>query len=479
MTGDSSSDLLDEYVTLLREFGLPPADVRELHADENAPSDAPLREFVARRVDGRSREALFSDLVETLTQSRRGISATASYWNYAPEVHLDEVFEPYGCSVTFRDAAHGGDGASVEIDLEDAGGSSHTMRFEYPDTPLGDDNLPALLDAVERELLADTDLAFALLSDIDRRWRVVLLESDRLAELRRRRGDRIEFAGRPLLAADQPRAYASGESADAYPNPPETPAETARPERTTTADDARNATVDPADLLADGDAARIDDAEPTADPGAVLDASPAEVMADGAAEASGPSGTGVEASDRELKRVFGDLSDVSLEPTVTDETGRDLRPNDPPVLELGTGADPASNEIGSSGGSATDRPVDGTDEEPDAIDGLFEELERKAITGDGGASGGGTAVVAGAASPGGPTADRGVRGEDEDDPTPEELLAAAEGGDADSLATAGDGDADSGAATDDGDEQSLAPADEGDAPGEFEWLSDQELAERE
>src|SRR6056297_934914 len=128
MTGDSPPDLLTEYVTLLREFGLSTEAIRELHVDDEAPEDAPLREFVARRVDADSREALFSRLVETLTQSRRGISATASYWNYAPEVHLDEVFEPYGCSVTFRDAVHGGDGASVEIELEDAGGSIHTMR---------------------------------------------------------------------------------------------------------------------------------------------------------------------------------------------------------------------------------------------------------------------------------------------------------------------------------------------------------------
>ncbi len=466
MTGDSSSDPLTEYVALLREFGLPPEDIRELHADENAPSDGSLREFVARRLDGGSREDLFSTLVETLTQSRRGISATASYWNYAPEVHLDEVFEPYGCSVTFRDAAHGGDGASVEIELEDAGGSSHTMRFEYPDTPLGDDNLPALLDAVERELLASTDLTFALLSPIDRRWRVVLLEADRLAELRRRHGERIEFAGRPLLREDQPPAYASGESAAAYPQPPD---ETAGTARTTTADDeAREPTVAPAGLVGNGDAGTDDVAETAADPGAVLDASPAEIAADEVVEGPGRSDTGVEASDEELRQVFGDLSDVSLEPTATDETGRDLRPNDPPVLELGTGADASSRESGSSGDPSA-RRTDGAGEEPDAIDGLFEELERKAITGDGSTSGGGAAVVAGAASAPAPTAnvpERGARGDE--DPSPEQLLAEADADDADSAP-----------ATDDGDTDSLAVADEGEAPGEFEWLSDQELAERE
>src|SRR6056297_1079744 len=327
MIGDSSSDLLTEYVTLLREFGLPPEDVRELHADEDAPTGASLRQFVAQRVDDGSREALFSRLVETLTQSRRGISATASYWNYAPEVHLDEVFEPYGCSVTFRDAVHGGDGASVEIELEDAGGSIHTMRFEYPDTPLDDDNLPALLDAVETELLASTDLSFALLSGIDRRWRVVLLESDRLAELRRRHGDRIEFAGLPLLCEDQPSAFASGETPAVYPQAIE---------------------IDADDTDSSGAAA-----EPTADPGAVLEASPDELIAGGTAESGGSSDAGVEASDQELRQVFGDLSDVSLEPTATDDTGRSLRPDDPPVLELGTGAD-------ADGSGSVDGDTDGS-----------------------------------------------------------------------------------------------------------------------
>ncbi|MFC6729594.1 hypothetical protein ACFQDG_13150, partial [Natronoarchaeum mannanilyticum] len=234
-------------------------------------------------------------------------------------------------------------------------------------------------------------------------------------------------------------------------------------------------------LVGNGDAGSDDVAETAADPGAVLDASPAEIAADEAAETSGRSGTGVEASDEELRQVFGDLSDVSLEPTATDETGRDLRPNDPPVLELGTGADDAVSESGSRGGPS-DQRTDGEGEEPDAIDGLFEELERKAITGDGGASGGGTAVVAGAASPGGPTADiadPGVRGEDDDEPTLGELLAEADADDADSATATGDGNADTLSTADGADADSLAPADEGDAPGEFEWLNDQELAERE
>jgi len=491
MIGDSSSDLLTEYVTLLREFGLPPEDVRELHADEDAPTGASLRKFVAQRVDDGSREALFSRLVETLTQSRRGISATASYWNYAPEVHLDEVFEPYGCSVTFRDAVHGGDGASVEIELEDAGGSIHTMRFEYPDTPLDDDNLPALLDAVETELLASTDLSFALLSGIDRRWRVVLLESDRLAELRRRHGDRIEFAGLPLLCEDQPSAFASGETPAVYPQAIEIGADATDSSGASPAD-ATDRAVDPADLLADGDVAVSGAdaaAEPTADPGAVLEASPDELIAAGTAEPEGSSDAGVEASDQELRQVFGDLSDVSLEPTATDDTGRSLRPDDPPVLELGTGA-------GADGSGSVDGDTDGstaaeageTGEEPAAIDGLFEELERKAITGDDGAAGGGggTAVVGGVASAGTPTVSPDNSGHDgpSEDPTLEELLS-----DADALAegaSADTGDASTGVddatAADREDAETDVDggdADDTDSPGEFEWLSDTELAERE
>jgi len=483
MTGDSSSDLLTKYVAVLREFGLPPADIRELHADgeDAVDDDAPLSTFVARRVDDLSREALFSRLVETLTQSRRGISATASYWNYAPEVHLDEVFAPYGCSVTFRDAAHGNGGASIEIELEDAGGTTHRMRFEYPDTPLGDDNLPALLDAVEDELLASTDLTFALLTGIDRRWRVVLLEADRLAELRRRRGDRIEFAGLALLREDQPEAFADGETPAVYPRANDPRAGVA-PSRS---DPDPGATADATELLDGESTAVIGDEGASADPDAVLDASPDEIIADGAPRSTGASGSDVEASDQDLKRVFGDLSDVSLEPSAVEEVGWDVRPDDPPVLELGTGAaDAASGDDGPSDGdassdeAASESASDGADEEPDALDGLFDELERNAITGDGTVrtTGGGAAtVIAGAADTGPTPADVSDRREPDDrdessEPTLEELLAdAADADAADDIDATEDDAADDIDATDDTD----------DAPGEFEWLSEQELAERE
>ncbi|SNZ04535.1 hypothetical protein SAMN06269185_0594 [Natronoarchaeum philippinense] len=459
MTGDSPPDLLTEYVTLLREFGLSSEAIRDLHVDDEAPEDTPLEEFVARRVDADSPRALFSRLVETLTQSRRGISATASYWNYAPEVHLNEVFEPYGCSVTFRDTTHSTGGASIEIELEDAGGATHDLRFEYPDTPLGDDNLPALLDAVETKLLSETDLTFVLLAGIDRRWRAVLIEADRLAELERRHGDGIEFAGVSLVRDDQPAAFASGEAVEVASVlnglRGETDQQGAFSTERKQAPDADALRVTP------GSEAPIDDG-PAADPGAVLDGTPDDLLDDRPAERTATTPSGVEASDQELQQVFGDLSDVSLEPTASGDRGWEARTNDPPVLELGTGADVES--------------TDDADEDPEALDGLFDEIERAAITGDDGIaepSGGGAAVVVGAADAG-PTPAGAGRHRDREasnadaEPTLEALLGDAETGEEDTDSEAvGATDA----AHDDADETA-------DSPGEFEWLSEQELAER-
>jgi hypothetical protein len=462
MTRAPSSDLLTQYVTLLREFGLPREEIRALHAEEDAEADAPLRELVARRVAETTREVLFASLVETLTQSRRGVSATASYWNYAPEVHLNEVLEPYGCSVTFRDTAHDG-GAEFEIELEDSSGAVHLMQFEYPETALGDDNLPALMEAVERELLADTGLTFVLLTPVDRRWRIVLLESERLAELRRQYGARVEFAATPLLRDDQPPAFVSGDATEVFPSIGETEAGTGRSPRESL---GAGRSADAAELLADGD--------PMADPDAVLGEPPEAVLSEASTDGARTGVDGVEASDQELKRVFGDLSDVSLDPTRS-ETAAALRADDPPTIELGS--DAVSADAGSD------------DEEPEGLDGLFEELERVAITqeSDPAASADQRAVLLGEPPADAPSADRHGRGETARRDGDSEETAASTAGPIDpesvdavlgsvteeSLAVDGDG------------EELLAEASESDAwavddPTEtaFEWVSDEELAER-
>jgi len=366
MSPDATPDPYGEYAELLREIGIPDDEIRSLHVgDGRDVADKPLLPFLEDRVESSDATDLARKLVEVLTQSRRGMSATGSYWNYAPEVHLNEVFEPYGCSVTFRDASHGDGQSSFEVILEDASGTGHRTTFEYPETPLGDDNFPALLAAIERRLLSNTDLTFVLLTPIDRRWRVLMIENERLDHLRSEYGERLEFAGLPLLREDQLEAFERGEVTAVKPQPGEATAETGRNRSTVdrrtrpdTADDslARVTSVD------DGPTPRPDS---EGNPGAVFEGSPEDLAARAGEDAEQSERDAVQATDGELNQVFGDLSDVSLEP-IEQETE-----NEGPIEE--------SVDIGERTDSASEA-------EPDGLDDLFEQIEREALTDEDSAS---------------------------------------------------------------------------------------------
>ncbi|MCL9813905.1 hypothetical protein [Natranaeroarchaeum aerophilus] len=373
-----------EYLDLLRDIGLPDDDIRSLHASESdGVGEGPLLAFVKERLDGSDPEVLARRLVDVLTQSRRGMNVTGSYWNYAPEVHLNEVFEPYGCSVTFRDATHGNGQSSFEVVLEDASGTGHRITFEYPETPLEDDNFPALLAAIERQLLSNTDLTFVLLRPIDRRWRVLLIENARLDRLRAEYGDRIEFAGVPLLREDQLDAFESGEATAIKPHVGETTAGTGRNRSTVD----RRKRPDATDELLARTTGPADTSTPRsdadADPDAVFSGSPDDLAAQAGGENAGHTLEEVEASDSDLKQVFGDLSGVSLEP-VTQEADDRTSVEEP--VELGAAAAPDEES------------------EPSGLDELFEQIEREALTDDDAAApagpGEGSAVVAAAGSGG-------------------------------------------------------------------------------
>lgn len=404
MTPDLPPDPYAAYVDVLRAVGLPDEEIRSLHASDEDVDEGPLRPFVEARLGAPDATGFARRLVDVLTQSPRGMSVTGSYWNYAPEVHLNEVFEPYGCSVTFRDATHGSGQSSFEIVLEDASGTAHRTTFEYPDTPLADDNFPALLAAIERRLLSNTDLTFVLLTPIDRRWRVLMIEDGRLEQLRERYGDRIKFAGLPLLREDQPEAFERGEATAVQPRVGETAAGTGRNRSTVDRRKRPDATdellAQLTEGVADGDASR---GGVSAEPDAVFGGSPHELAARAESEQDRSAG-GVEATDGELDRVFGDLSDVSLEP-IPDEGGN-RGPTDA-TIELGD-ADDADD-----------------DTEPEGLDDLFEQIEREALTDGDAASpsgpGDSSAAVAAAGASGSlltVSQDRSTAGEPDDDSEP-------------------------------------------------------------
>lgn len=170
-------------------------------------------------------------LLETLVESTCGFEAPRDYWNELPGIQLQAVLEPRDRTVLVnpnhddvdRIPPAPGDAATLGVRDRIGGTWTHT-QFEYPDTHLGDDNYPALLDAVGRDLLADTNLEFVRLVDDGDRWRFLLVKRERLAALRTEFGDRIQFQGEPLLAAHQPAAFApdtDGDTRDATDRPPE------------------------------------------------------------------------------------------------------------------------------------------------------------------------------------------------------------------------------------------------------------------
>jgi len=197
---------------VLEAFALTVGDVAGCHDELDGEDVGSVADLVGT---ARRHPAAFPDPVtfvrDTLVASARGVDAPARYWANAPEVHLDALFVPFGCRVTveWRRAD------TRRIVLEDADGTEFRATLTYPETPLGRDNYPALLDAVNRELLAGTGVELVLLDGPCERWQFALGERAALDKLRCRYGEAVQFGSRGLLAEHQPGEYvpAGGESA--------------------------------------------------------------------------------------------------------------------------------------------------------------------------------------------------------------------------------------------------------------------------
>lgn len=349
MPDRSAPGPLQEYVAVLRGIGLTESAIADAHGDRERP-DASLEEYLESQLPATTPHTLADALGDAISGSARGIDAPAEYWNHAPEVHLGELLAPYGCEVTIeptRRADTLAEGKFI-IRLTDANGTEFWTRFEYPDSDLGEDNYPALLHHVEGQLLGPAGLRIVRLAAPRRRWRFVMMTDAQLSALRDRYGDRLEIFGEPLLAEDQPVAFASR-----HPPVPEWYEPTKEP------------------ISEDGDisidvprAESLDDLEPTEaelefdDVGESPEAIVESIERGGAG--SGRTGTvsgsdGVEASDDQVESVFGDLSDVSLEP-------------DDPEPETAGGQ--SGETLAIDGGATTATDAD------DPMDDLFDELER-------------------------------------------------------------------------------------------------------
>ncbi|WP_435365516.1 hypothetical protein [Haloarchaeobius sp. DYHT-AS-18] len=204
-----SDDVRDVVVCadVLGGFGVSTDAVRQ---QEDVPGRA-LEDIIADSLDGSEHPAEF--VRRTIVRSDRGIDAPARHWRHAPQVQLSAVFEALDWAAELRDAngrrldEEGFADLPWTISLTDANGITREAAFEYPDTPLGDDNYPALIHAVNTRLLYGLGVEFVQLSEGTDRWRFALVETDELARLRDQFGLRVTVFDRPLLSAPQPPAY--------------------------------------------------------------------------------------------------------------------------------------------------------------------------------------------------------------------------------------------------------------------------------
>ncbi|OAQ52912.1 hypothetical protein HTG_08780 [Natrinema mahii] len=188
---------------VLGSFGVTPADVTAA-----ASSDDSLKAALADALaTDRDRTAV---LRRTIARSDRGITCAARYRTAALERALTDVFESVGWSLAVESA---GDG--LALTATDPRGRSRETTVTYPETPLGTDNLPAVLWAITEDLFAGTDARFVLLSAGVDRWRAALVDESALERLRESYGPRIDAFDRPLLPERGLGAYVPATSAGA------------------------------------------------------------------------------------------------------------------------------------------------------------------------------------------------------------------------------------------------------------------------
>jgi len=343
------NERLEEYVAILRGIGLRESAIVDAHGDREQP-DGSLLGYLADELDDTSEPGLHDAIGDAIAASARGIDAPAEYWNHAPEVHLDELLAPYGCTVTIEPTKRADTLAEGKliVRLTDARGTEFWTRFEYPDSELGSDNYPALLHHVEEQLLAPAGLRIVRLVGPRGRWRFAMMSVEQLAALRDRYGERLRIFGAPLLAADQPPAFANE-------HPPVPTWYDSKTDSDAEEDGEISLDVPATESL--------EDLEPS-DAELDLEDSPETIIesleegdAGSGTTATATAGSDVEASDDQVQDVFGDLSDVSLEPEEPDP-------------------EPTGTSGGSGGTLAIDGGATAATDADDPMDDLFDELKR-------------------------------------------------------------------------------------------------------
>ncbi|GAB3678188.1 hypothetical protein [Halopiger thermotolerans] len=205
------SDALLVCADVLGAFGVTASDIDRRRSGRSDRSDDPLEDALANILsDGRNRTAV---LRQTVARSDRGLNCAARYSRASLERELTAVFEAIGWSFALpREGRARGASQRLRLEATDHGGRRRETMFEYPDTPLGTDNLPAVLHAINEALLPGTDARFVLLSSGVDRWRAALVDERELERLRDRYGPRITAVEQPLLPEYDLKAYVPADS---------------------------------------------------------------------------------------------------------------------------------------------------------------------------------------------------------------------------------------------------------------------------
>ncbi|MFC4249741.1 hypothetical protein ACFOZ7_22870 [Natribaculum luteum] len=185
---------------VLGAFGVTPADVRSADQPTETSLETALEDALR---DARDRTAF---LRQTICRSARGVDCSARYSRETLRRGLTTAFAAVDWSLSI--AGHGGE---LRLEATDPAGRSRETTISYPETPLGTDNLPAVLYAINERVLGGVDARFVLLSSGVDRWRAALIEPDELERVREQYGDRVSAFDRPLVPEHDPIAYVPDE----------------------------------------------------------------------------------------------------------------------------------------------------------------------------------------------------------------------------------------------------------------------------
>lgn len=205
----ASLNFPEDYLEVLRTVGLSDNSIAELHDLEYQAAETRLEAVINEaHSDIVDPAQATRQLINALSESPVGVKSPGQYWNTAPGVHLDNAFSFYGISLEIKPI---GDDRGYYLYVTDAGGSRYKLRFQYPASPLGDNNYPALVATIEQKLLSENDLTFLRLKAPKNEWRFVLLPASTKQTLQEKFGSRISVFDQSILADAQPDDFVDNE----------------------------------------------------------------------------------------------------------------------------------------------------------------------------------------------------------------------------------------------------------------------------